>query len=168
MTTLIYTGAGDDNDFLSYMPTYDKYMVYDALPYYKYYKKNEAGFKDTKSRNRLRRVFGTYENLDDGTLFFKDHNLIYHYSIDSETIHIPKGDILIKGYAPRSKRWIDAMSEEGRKVFVACDTIPQHLDEHCVDYKMVHMCRDYCDLDSADSDSDYFYNIQKKTYNNVS
>lgn len=157
MTTLIYTGIGDDNDFLTYMHKYDKYLVYDSLPYFKHYKKNEAGFKDTKSRKcffrRLRKVFGTYENLDDGTLYFKDHNLTYHYSIDAETINIPKGDILIRGYFPRSKRWIDAMSEEDRTVYVACDTSPEHLDEYCIDYREVHMCKDYCALDS-DSDSD--------------
>ena len=154
---LIYPGVGYDDAFLNILDGYSNYVCYDTLPYYSHYKPGQRGYPPTKSKScffrKLRKTFGTYEKQDDGVLSFAKHNMTYHYStnaeLHAELSEIPHGDVLIRGYMPLSRQWLDVFHDPNRVIYASCDTDLSHLDENGVDTEIVHFCGDgYCFYDS--------------------
>ena len=134
--TLIYNGMGWDSSFLNnpIIAGYDKIITYESLPFTPHYDPGQVGWKFSKNKKcflrNLRRTFGTYKKIDGHLEFIlptcvahKYITLEYNYSVDSTTITPPEGDVLIKGYLDQSLKWLAAMKEKGRKVFVATSTM---------------------------------------------
>ena len=140
--TLIYAGIGLDEDFLDneYLQDYKRIICYDALPLIPHYEKDQAGYKNTKSKKcyfrALRRIYGTYEYKSDNKghyLEFSKKGILikYYYSTTSFNIDDIQGDIFIRGYVNEDWDYYE------RSVFLADDTDDTFLIENDIDYNIL-------------------------------
>ena len=55
MTTLIYAGAGYDEEVMNILK-YDKYIFYDTLPKFSHYEEGQPGWIHTKTPDRFSQI----------------------------------------------------------------------------------------------------------------
>ena len=132
--TLIYPGAGWDDEFLQFLPRYDRYICVDTLPKIAHYKPGQVGWKHTSSHkvffDKLKKTFGDCEIKSPTELFFPRFNLTYFHSTNAHHFPIPPdSDVLFRGYICSS--WLPLL--KNRRVFVTCDTC-------CDDFPHEELC----------------------------
>lgn len=151
---LIYLGPGWDNKFLQFMPDYDNYILYDALPKIPHYIPGQPGYRHTRNpyvfKKRLVKAFGPIipHHHSRKTWYF-DNNVEYHYSCDVELLNrLPPGDILLRGYHPDDNHKL----LESRRIFVSCDTyydLPYEHEPICFHEPDIS-CADFNSCSSSD------------------
>lgn len=121
--TLHYMGAHTDNSFLTTLPNYKNYVLYDAQPNSNYFNIPKDEFI-----NKLIKKFGPIKKMrDENTIEFhkvvsqRTISIVYHINFDCEKeFDISDGDLFISGYCPD---WIEDYDFLGRKVYVSCSTV---------------------------------------------
>ena len=154
MKTLIYPGAGWDNEFLPIFKErgYDTFILYDALPELKHYSPTCAGWKKQESFfQTLQASFGHFQRQDNNALTFTQNNITYHYSTNVESLEqIPDGDVFLRGYIPET--WKGKGFFNGRKTYFSADML---WDKYVPDEaEMIHLaeciCDECCESDKSD------------------
>lgn len=112
---LHYMGAHTDNSFLTSLPNYKNYVLYDAQPNSNYFNIPKDEFI-----NKLIKKFGPIKKMrDENTIEFE--KVVYHINFDCEKeFDISNGDLFVSGYYPN---WIENYDFFGRKVYVSCSTV---------------------------------------------
>jgi hypothetical protein len=153
--TLLYPGAGWDNEFLVYFKYmgYKDFILYDTLPNVKHYEKGMNGYKYQENfLETLKEKFGSYIVKKPNILYFEEHNLTYYINTNfSELDSYPEGDILIAGYYCEEK--VEIYSE--RIVYLSCHNVyfPHDFKVHIQNKDFKGVC--YCS---------YNNNFEKNSY----
>lgn len=140
MKTLLYAGAGYDEEVMKYLPDYDKYIFYDTLPNTPHYTEGQMGWEHTKTQKvffkKLKKEYGKFERKGENELYFPGHNLTYFYNTDANDIKtLPDGDILIRGY------WCESWNYSNRCVIISCDTCQVMATQNKCHF---HKSEDFC------------------------
>ena len=146
----MYPGAGWDDRFLQLKVFgYNKFLLYDRMPGIPYYEPNQCGWKkEQKFVEILKKKYGDYQIISPNVLFFPKDSIEYHISVDTDTIEPPKGDILLKGYIP--KTWRPYF--KNRSIIMACNRYTVNLYGD----KILRFCfkSNHCTCDDSDAESE--------------